>query len=407
MPKQPFLMPKRAFLMPKIQTPPFQEVGILHPQPTTVPALYAGQVGYVTANIRHPRETQVGDTLCWTKDPVDPRTSPPPPLVQPLPGFRQLKPMVFSGLFPVDPADYDSLKSALAKLTLTDPSVTLAPDQSSALGPGWRCGFLGVLHMEVFNQRLEREFDASTIMTAPSIPYKVKIKDNEGIRRRYNGQSEITLIDPSKFPDPVTDVEMFMEPIAQCTAIVPLDYCPGVRSLITQRRGSITNESMVDEYRLLIKFRLPLSEVITNFVGALKQTTSGYGSFDYEMADYEPADLVKIRITVNDRSIDEFSQIVLKSEARQRGLEICRKLKDCIHRQQYEVVIQAAIGSKSMAKAVVKPIRKDFTAKLKGNFSDQTRLRKLLENQKEGKKKLKMLGNVEIPKEAFLNVLGS
>lgn len=376
------------------------EVGVMHPDMLPVEALCAGQVGYLVANMKTAREASVGETLFEPKNAAS---------VIPLPVFKTVKPTVYAGLFPLDPGDYDSLKQAVDRLCLNDPSVTLIPDSSPALGLGWRVGFLGSLHMEVFGARLDQEHDANVIFTAPSVEFRAVIKDNETIRKkRYNGQGEIAIVDPSKFPDP-TDVSKFLEPMVKLTVIVPSEYLGAVNQLCSGARGIRGEVQSIDESRLMIQWRIPLAEVIIDFFDRLKQATSGFASFDYEHDGYEETDLTKMTVTINDRTVDEFSQIMPSTMVRDRAKLVVSRLKAEIPRQQFEVIIKATVANsrKVLAQAVIAPMRRDFTQLLKGNFSGggMERLNKKLSHQRKGKERLKMIGRIQIPKETFLNVL--
>jgi translation factor GUF1, mitochondrial len=358
------------------------EVGLMYPDETPTDALYAGQVGYVILGMKSVKEASIGDTLFDPKFPI-----------KPFPGFKPAKPVVFASIFPVENTDFDPLQDALGKLTLNDASVTIEKKSSPALGLGFRCGFLGLLHMDVFKERLEQEYGLSVIITAPSVLYKIKIK--------YTGE-EIWIENPADFPDPGKIEEIF-EPMIDATIILPKEYLGAVMTLCHDKRGQQKSLEYVDQDRLIIKYRLPLNEVATDFYDKLKSLSSGYASFDYEEAGYEPADLVKLDILLNGRPIDALSTIVHKDNAYYIGRDLAQRLRKVIPRQLFEVVIQAAIGSKVLARESVAPLRKDVTAKCYGG--DITRKRKLLEKQKEGKKKMKQVGNVEVPQEAFWAIL--
>ncbi len=358
------------------------EIGLMYPEPTPMNALYAGQVGYLITGMKGVKEARVGDTIYHAKKPVEP-----------FPGFRPAKPMVFAGLYPVDSEDFESLQEAIEKLTLNDASVTFEKKTSTALGLGFRCGFLGLLHMDVFKQRLEQEYGLSVIPTAPSVLYKVKLK---------YGDDTIDMESPSEFPDPGT-IEAVYEPIIKATIIVPKQYLGALIKLCEEKRGIQKNMSYLDEGRVILTYRLPLNEVATDFYDQLKSLSSGYASFDYEEAGYEPSNLVKMDILLNGKPVDALSVIVHKDKAYTIGRDLAERLKKAIPRQLYEVIIQAAIGAKIIARERIAPLRKDVTAKCYGG--DITRKRKLLEKQKEGKKKMKQVGNVEIPQEAFLSIL--
>ena len=358
------------------------EVGLMYPEPTPMKALYPGQVGYLITGMKSVKEARIGDTIYHTKKPV-----------KAFPGFKPAKPMVFAGLYPVDSEDFESFQEAIEKLTLNDASVSFEKKSSTALGLGFRCGFLGLLHMDVFRQRLEQEYGLSIIPTAPSVLYKVKNKYSD---------DTIDVESPSDFPDPGT-IETIYEPVIDATIIVPKEYLGNLIKLCEEKRGIQKGMSYLDEGRVILKYRLPLNEVATDFYDQLKSLSSGYASFDYEEAGYEPSNLVKMDILLNGKPVDALSVIVHKDNAYHIGRDLTERLKKAIPRQLYEVIIQAAIGAKIIARERVAPLRKDVTAKCYGG--DITRKRKLLEKQKKGKKKMKQVGNVEIPQEAFLSIL--
>lgn len=359
------------------------EIGLMYPELTPMPALYPGQVGYVITGMKSVKEAKIGDTICHTKQPV-----------APLPGFKEAKPMVFAGLYPVDSEEFEEFQEAIEKLTLNDASVSFEKKTSTALGLGFRCGFLGLLHMDVFKQRLEQEYGLSVIPTAPSVLYKVKIKYTNEV---------MDIESPSDFPDPGS-IEEIYEPVINATIIVPKEYLGNLIKLCEEKRGVQQNMSYLDDgNRVILKYRLPLNEVATDFYDQLKSISSGYASFDYEEAGYEPSNLVKMDILLNGKPVDALSVIVHKDKAYYIGRDIAERLKKAIQRQLYEVIIQAAIGAKIIARERIAPLRKDVTAKCYGG--DITRKRKLLEKQKEGKKKMKQVGNVEVPQEAFLSIL--
>lgn len=358
------------------------EAGLMYPEPTPTQTLYAGQVGYLITGIKSVRDARVGDTIYHVKKPVEP-----------FPGFKPAKPMVFAGIYPMDTDDFDQLKVAIEKLTLNDASVTVEKKSSAALGLGFRCGFLGLLHMDVFKQRLEQEYGLTVIATAPSVRYKLFLK----------GNSEPVYIEsPADFPDP-QQIEEIMEPCIDATIIVPRDYIGNIISLCQDKRGVQKDLSYIDEQRIILKYVLPLNEVATDFYDQLKSLSSGYASFDYDDAGYQPAKLVKMDILLNTKPVDALSLIVHTDKAYYLGRDLVEKLKNVIPRQMFEVIIQAAIGAKILARDRVAPLRKDVTAKCYGG--DISRKRKLLEKQKEGKKRMKQVGNLEIPQEAFLGIL--
>ncbi len=358
------------------------ELGLMYPEPTPCDALYAGQVGYLITGMKTVREARVGDTIYHAKKPVPP-----------FPGFKPAKPMVFAGIYPVVTDNFPELNDAIEKLTLNDASVTVEKKTSAALGLGFRCGFLGLLHMDVFRQRLEQEYNQSVIATAPSVLYKIKM--------RNTGQV-INIENPADFPEP-NHIEEIFEPVIDATIITPSQYLGSLIKLSEEKRGVQKDLAYLDEQRVILKYRLPLNEVATDFYDELKSLSSGYASFDYEIADYQPSKLVKMDILLNGKAVDALSTIVHADKAYYIGREITEKLKSVIPRQLYEVVIQAAIGAKVIARDRVAPLRKDVTAKCYGG--DISRKRKLLEKQKEGKKKMKQIGNVEVPQEAFMTIL--
>jgi len=357
------------------------EIGLMYPEPLPMGALYTGQVGYLISGMKTVKEARVGDTFYHTKKPVPA-----------LPGFKPAKPMVFAGIYPVDTSDFELVRDAIEKLTLNDPSVHIEKESSVALGLGFRCGFLGLLHMDVFKQRLEQEYGVEIIVTTPSVPYRVVM---------LNGDIE-TIENPSKFPDTVKILEV-QEPVINATIITPKEYLGNLLKLCQDRRGIQSEMTYLDENRLVLKYKMPLNEIITDFYDKLKSVSAGYASFDYEITGYEPADLVKMNILLNGKAVDALSIIVHEDKAFYIGRQLTQKLKEVIHRQMFEIAIQAAIGAKVIARESVSALRKNVTAKCYGG--DITRKRKLLEKQKEGKKKMKQVGNVELPQEAFLTVL--
>uniref|UniRef100_A0A452GL10 Tr-type G domain-containing protein n=1 Tax=Gopherus agassizii TaxID=38772 RepID=A0A452GL10_9SAUR len=365
------------------------EVGILTPNEQPTHKLYAGQVGYLIAGMKEVTEAQIGDTLYLHKQPVEP-----------LPGFKSAKPMVFAGMYPVDQSEYNNLKSAIEKLTLNDSSVTIHRDNSLALGAGWRLGFLGLLHLEVFNQRLEQEYNASVILTAPTVPYKAVLSSAKLIKEY--GKEEITVINPAEFPDK-SSVSEYLEPTILGTIITPDDFIGKIITLCQTRRAVQKDMMYIDEHRVMLKYIFPLNEIVVDFYDALKSVSSGYASFDYEDAGYQAADLVKMDILLNGNSVEELGTVVHKDKAYAVGKAMCERLKDAIPRQLFEIAIQAALGSKVIARETVKAYRKNVLAKCYGG--DITRKMKLLKRQAEGKKKMRKIGNVEVPKDAFISVL--
>lgn len=357
------------------------ELGLMYPELTPMQALYTGQVGYLITGMKTAREARVGDTIHHTKYPVPA-----------LPGFKPAKPMVFAGIYPVENSEFEQLRDAIEKLTLNDVSVRVEKKSSVALGIGFRCGFLGLLHMDVFKQRLEQEYNMSVIATAPSVLYKIHFTNGE----------LADIENPSDFPEP-NHIEEILEPIINATIIVPKQYVGSIIKLCEESRGRQLDFSYMDEERIILKYKLPLNEVATDFYDQLKSLSSGYASFDYEESDYEPADLVKMDILLNGKQVDALSTIVHRDKSYYAGRDIVGRLRKLIPRQLFEVAIQAAIGSKVIARESLTALRKQVTAKCYGG--DITRKRKLLEKQKEGKKKMKQIGNVEVPQEAFLSLL--
>jgi GTP-binding protein LepA len=359
------------------------EVGTLEPfgmKPTEM--LQAGEVGYITASIKNVSETRVGDTVTLSNEPAD----------EPLPGFRDVHPMVYSGIYPADGARYGDLRDALEKLQLNDASLVYEPETSVALGFGFRCGFLGLLHMEIIEERLEREFNLDLITTAPSVIYKVELKNGE----------TVSIDNPSKFPSP-DEIQTAYEPIMKATVITPSDYIGGIMELCQDRRGVFVDMKYIDTERAELHYELPLNEIIYDFFDALKSRSKGYASLDYELKGYKPSKLVKLDFMLNGEIVDALSFIVFEDRAYGRARKIAEKLKENIPRQLFEIPIQATIGSKIIARETVKAMRKDVLAKCYGG--DITRKKKLLEKQKEGKKKMRKLGSVEVTPEAFMAVL--
>ncbi len=344
--------------------------------------LEAGDVGYVAASIKNVSDIRVGDTITLKKDPTK----------EALQGYKEVKSMVYSGIFPADGSDYKDLKEAIDKLRLNDASLRYELESSSALGHGFRCGFLGLLHMEIVVERLEREYDLNLITTAPSVIYKIH-KNNGEVLELYN---------PSELP-PIQEIAFMEEPITKTEIIVPKDYVGNVMELCQERRGEFINMKYLDEKRVELEYLLPLNEIIYDFFNSLKSRSKGYASFDYEIEKYQRSNLVKLDILLNNQVVDALSFIVNREKAPTRGRKMTEKLKNIIPRQLFEVPIQAAIGGKVVARETVKAVRKDVLSKCYGG--DITRKKKLLEKQKEGKKKMRMIGNVELPKDAFMSVL--
>ncbi|XP_042840539.1 translation factor GUF1, mitochondrial isoform X2 [Panthera tigris] len=365
------------------------EVGVLNPNEQPAHKLYAGQVGYLIAGMKDVTEAQIGDTLYLHKQQVEP-----------LPGFKSAKPMVFAGMYPIDQSEYNNLKSAIEKLTINDSSVTVHRDSSLALGAGWRLGFLGLLHMEVFNQRLEQEYNASVILTTPTVPYKAVLSSAKLIKE-YR-EKEITIINPAQFPEK-SKVTEYLEPVVLGTIITPDEYTGKVMMLCQARRAVQKNMIFIDQNRVMLKYLFPLNEIVVDFYDSLKSLSSGYASFDYEDAGYQTAELVKMDILLNGNIVEELVTIVHKDKAHSVGKAICERLKDSLPRQLFEIAIQAAVGSKIIARETVKAYRKNVLAKCYGG--DITRKMKLLKRQAEGKKKLRKVGNIEVPRDAFIKVL--
>ncbi|SES66542.1 translation elongation factor 4 [Anaerobranca gottschalkii] len=358
------------------------ETGVFKPAPVLVPGLSAGDVGFIVAGIKNVKDTRVGDTITTVKNPAS----------EPLPGYKKANPMVYCGLFPIDSSQYEDLKDALDKLSLNDASLVYEPETSVALGFGFRCGFLGLLHMEIIQERLEREYGLELITTAPSVIYHVYKKDG----------SMLAIDNPSVLP-PVGEIDRIEEPYVKGSIIVPTDYIGAVMELCQEKRGVFKNMDYLDQKRAMIIYEIPLSEIIYDFFDHLKSKTRGYASLDYEFIGYKEGKLVKLDILLNGEMVDALSVIVHKDRAYTRGKALATKLREIIPRQMFEVPIQAAIGNKVIARETVKAMRKNVLAKCYGG--DITRKRKLLEKQKEGKKRMKQVGRVEIPQEAFMAVL--
>lgn len=356
------------------------EVGVFTPKMKTVGELSAGEVGYIIAGIKKVSDTRVGDTITDASNPA----------TEPCPGYREIKPMVFCGLYPVESQQYEDLKDALEKLRLNDSSFNFEPETSTALGFGYRCGFLGLLHMEIVKERLEREFGLNLISTAPTVVYKVT--DQKG---------KVSYIEnPKSLPD---RFEMIEEPYVRVTIFVPQAYIGPILELCQEKRGIQKEFNYIGKERIMVVYEMPLNEILWDFYDRLKSLSKGYASMDYEFSGYKESDLVRLDILINKEPVDALSLIVHKEKAYYKGRQIVERLREVIPRQLFEVVIQAAIGSKVIARESIKPLRKDVLAKCYGG--DVTRKRKLLEKQKEGKKRMKQIGRVEIPQEAFLSVL--
>lgn len=358
------------------------EVGTFSPNLTPRPQLSAGEVGYIAASIKSVQDTRVGDTFTDADNPAK----------EPLPGYKEALPVVFSGVYPLDGSKFNDLKEAISKLKLNDASLTFEAENSMALGFGFRCGFLGLLHMEIIQQRIEREFDLEIITTAPSVSYKV-----------YKTDGEMVMVEnPSKLPD-IDKIDYMEEPIIAANIYTPPDYVGPIMDLCQEKRGVFEDMTYVDAKRVRLKYKLPLNEIIFDFFDGLKSRTRGYASFDYELTGYEKSDLVKLDMYLNGDICDALAIIVHREKAYARGRAIAERLKEVIPRQMFEIPIQAAIGGKIIARETVKALRKDVLAKCYGG--DITRKKKLLEKQKEGKKKMRRLGTVEIPSEAFMSIL--
>jgi GTP-binding protein LepA len=344
--------------------------------------LTVGEVGYLIGNIRNVADTHVGDTI----------TTKSHPALTPLPGFRKAKPMVFAGLYPTDSENFEDLRTAIEKLQMNDSALIFEPESSNALGFGFRCGFLGLLHMEIVQERLQREYQLSIINTVPTVEYKVNKSDG----------TQIPVDNPSLMPDP-SDIENVEEPYVKATIITPTEYIGNVMKLCLDRRGVYRNTEYIDPQRASLHYEIPLSEIIFDFFDKMKSVSRGYASLDYEFLEYKESKLVKLDILLNGEPVDALSYILHKDKAFEWGRELCQRLRKLIHRQLFEVVIQAAIGNKVIARETISPLRKNVTAKCYGG--DITRKRKLLERQKEGKKRMKQVGSVEIPQEAFFAIL--
>ncbi|MFQ5645313.1 MAG: translation elongation factor 4 [bacterium] len=358
------------------------QTGFFSPQMKPIKKLSAGEVGFFTANIKNINEVRIGDTVTHKDNPAG----------EPFPGYKEAKQMVFAGLYPTDTDQYENLKTALEKLSLNDSSFSYEPETSLALGFGFRCGFLGLLHLEIIQERLEREFNLNLLTTAPTVIYKVtKIDGNE-----------VELDNPSKFPSPQY-IDKIEEPIIKATIILPDEFLGGLLGLLQEKRGIQRRFEYLDKKTAMVTYELPLNEIVVDFYDRLKSLSRGYASFDYEFSSMQEAKLVKMDILINGSPVDALSVIVPRDKAQYKGRRICEKLKEVIPRQMYEVVIQSAIGSKIQARESISAMRKNVTAKCYGG--DVTRKRKLLEKQKAGKKRMKMVGKVELPQEAFMAVL--
>jgi GTP-binding protein LepA len=358
------------------------EVGIFTPNEKPADILRPGEVGYFVANIKNTSDVKIGDTVTLHKFPAP----------APLPGFKLIAPVVFAGIYPVDTSDFEALRDALAKLQLNDSALHVEQESSLALGFGFRCGFLGLLHLEIVFERLTREFDLSIITTAPSVIYRFTLNDGKVLE----------VDNPARYPDP-THIDFVEEPWVKVHIMVPSDYLGAIMGLCTEKRGSLEKTETMSATRLLLTYHLPMNEIITDFNDKLKSVTRGYGSFDYESDNYAKSDIVKLEIRVNEEPVDAFSYLVHRSKAEAKGRAVCAKLKEVIPQQLFKVPIQAAIGGKIIARETISALTKNVTAKCYGG--DITRKRKLWEKQKEGKKKMKEIGKVNIPQSAFMEVL--
>lgn len=359
------------------------EIGVSSPEPVASEGLGVGEVGYIITGVKDVRQSKVGDTVTSARKPAE----------EPLAGYRDPKPMVFSGLFPIDGSDYPNLREALDKLKLNDAALTYEPETSAALGFGFRCGFLGLLHLEIVRERLEREFDLDLISTAPSVVYSVTMEDG----------SEHTVTNPSEYPE--GKIKEVLEPMVRATILTPSEFVGAVMELCQNKRGQMQGMDYLSEDRVEIRYRMPLAEIVFDFFDSLKSRTKGYASLDYDNDGDQAAALVKVDILLHGDKVDAFSAIVHKDKAYNYGVLMASKLKDLIPRQQFEVPIQAAVGSRIIARETIRAIRKDVLSKCYGG--DISRKRKLLEKQKEGKKRMKMVGSVEVPQEAFIAALSS
>lgn len=367
-----------------------ESVGIFNPKKVNVQQLSAGEVGYFTGQIKQVADCKVGDTIILSNDIH----------TQPLSGFKPNLPVVFCGIYPVDAGDYDNFKESLAKLHLNDASFQFEPETSSALGFGFRCGFLGLLHMEIIQERLDREFNLDLIATAPSVIYRVYTTTTKNFKFE-DGKDYLEIHNPADLPDP-TYIKEIQEPWVRATIMIPDDYLGDILKLCTDRRGIQENLTYIGN-RAMVVYKLPLNEIVYDFYDKLKSYSKGYASFDWEITDYQKGDLIKLQILVNGEPVDALSLMIHRSRAESRGRILCEKLKDLIPKQMFKIAIQAAIGGRIIARETINPYRKDVLAKCYGG--DVTRKRKLLEKQKRGKKRMKLIGNVEIPQSAFLAAL--
>jgi GTP-binding protein LepA len=358
------------------------EIGTFAPNMRPTERLETGEVGYIATGLKNVGDCRVGDTFTWQANPAE----------RPLPGYKPMKSMVFASAYPSEAADYIALREALAKLQLNDASLSFEPETSQALGYGFRCGFLGLFHMEIIQERLEREYDLDLVFTAPSVEYEISKTDGE----------QIVIDSPIEMPDPTT-IQEIREPWIQIDVFAPAEFIGQIMDLVTSRRGEFKAQEYLDQRRVLLSYHIPLVEILTDFYNELKARTRGYASLDYHFEDYRPADMVRLDVLVNKDPVDALSMIVHRDQTYIKGQRLVSKLKDVIPRQQFDVPIQAAVGNKVVSRANVKALRKDVLAKCYGG--DITRKRKLLEKQKAGKKRMKMIGSVEIPQEAFMTIL--
>ena len=361
-----------------------KELGTFVPAPSPKPTLKEGEVGYVVTGIRDVADIKIGDTITLTESPAD----------EMLPGYKEVRPMVFSGLYPLDTSDYEKLKRSVGKLRLNDASFSFQAETSVALGFGFRCGFLGLLHMEIIQERLRREYELDLISTYPSVIYRVTITTGEVIE----------VDNPLDLPDP-SEIEKIEEPTIIARIHAPNQSIGDLLALVTEKRGTCNNTETIDETRVMLTCHLPLNEILVDFNDRLKSVTHGYGSMDYDMDEYVESSLVRMEILVNSDPVDAFSTIVHREKAETRGRVLCAKLKEILPRQLFKIALQAAIGGKVIARETISAMRKDVTAKCYGG--DISRKRKLLDKQKEGKKRMKQIGSVNIPQEAFVQILKS
>jgi len=358
-----------------------EQVGVFTPKTKQREQLSAGEVGFIIAGIKELKSAKVGDTVTLANNPA----------TEPLPGFKEIQPQVFAGLYPIESHDYEALRDALEKLKLNDASLQYEPETSQALGFGFRCGFLGLLHLDIVQERLEREYDMDLITTAPTVIYQILMRDG----------AVIQIENPSKLPDP-SKIEEIREPIINATILVPQDYVGAVITLCTEKRGVQRNMQYMGR-QVMLSYEMPMNEVVMDFFDKLKSVSRGYASLDYEFKEFRASDLVKLDILVNSEKVDALSLIVHRASSQRRGRELAAKMRELIPRQMYDVAVQAAIGAHIIARENVKALRKNVLAKCYGG--DISRKRKLLEKQKAGKKRMKQVGNVEIPQEAFLAIL--